>query len=425
MDGRRCILFQIRAARRSPAVSAKTARRAFPIFETIAALIVLIGYGGIAYLEVRLHGAQPTFDSQSTYDAHPGGYRALYDFMRAEGARVERFERRPAYLDESVDTYVVADSPFGLAGYSPADYDALERWVKAGGRLVIIGAVRLPDELKVPPISVQHVKNDLAHPAVSASLTSGVASLSGDSNLRIPLRRAQAQTPLAADRAGLVASTYGYGKGNVVVITDDTLFQNRNLARADNARFAYDALTGGGDRTSVVAFDEFTHGFQSGDSLWAVLPTPLRYGAALLGFAFVLLLVGSLFRFGPVARLPMETERTSSEYLSSMAALLARGGAARIALRSVADACLRDVAASLGMAEGTPIARVADALRHRPNGGAMADNVLELNRLRSYERPTDTELLEAVRVAATLRKEYAPYARIGFGRRSTTTRRSA
>jgi Domain of unknown function (DUF4350) len=406
-------------------VSAKTARRAFPIFETIAALVVLIGYGGIAYLEVRLHSAQPTSDSQSTYDAHPGGYRALYDFMRTEGARVERFERRPAYLDEGVDTYVVADSPFGLSGYSPADYDALERWVKAGGRLVIIGAVPLPDELKVPPVTAQHVKNDRAHRAVSAPLTSGVANLSGDSNLRIPLRKAQTQTPLAADHAGLVASTYCYGKGYIVVITDDTLFQNRNLAHADNARFAYDTLTGGGDRTSVVAFDEFTHGFQSGDSLWAVLPTPMRYGAALLGFAFVLLLVGSLFRFGPVARLPVETERTSSEYLASMAALLERGGAARIALRSVADACLRDVAASLGMGEGTPIARVADALRHRPDGGAMADNVLELNRLRSYERPTDTELLEAVRVAATLRKEYAPYARIGFGRRSTTARRSA
>jgi uncharacterized protein DUF4350 len=425
MDVCRRILWQVHAARRSSTLSAKAPRRAFPIFEAIAALIVLIGYGGIAYLEVRLHSGQPTFDSQSTYDAHPGGYRALYDFLRAEGTRVERFERRPAYLDDGVDTYVIADSPFGLQDESAADFDALERWVKAGGRLVIIGAVPLPGELKVPPIAAQHVKNDRARPSVSAPLTSGVAHLSGDSDLRIPLRQAQTQAPLAADRAGLVASTYDYGKGDVVVIADDTLFQNRNLAHADNARFAYDALTAGGDRSKVVAFDEFSHGFQSGDSLWAVLPTPMRYGAALLGFAFILLLIGSLFRFGPVTRLPVETERTSSEYLASMAALLARGGAARIALRSVADACLRDVAGSLGMGEGTPIARVADALRHRPDGSAMADNVLELNRLRSYERPTDTELLEAVRVAATLRKEYAPYARIGFGRRSTTARRSA
>ena len=417
-------LFPLYAARRSPTVSAKV-RRAFPIFEVIAALIVLIGYGGIAYLEVRLHGAQPTFDSQSTYDAHPGGYRALYDVLRAEGARVERFERRPAYLDEGVDTYVIADSPYGLLNESPADFDSLERWVKAGGRLVIVGAVLLPDELKVPHIDAAHVKNDRARPAVSTPLTFGVATLAGDSDLRIPLRQAQTQTPLAADRAGLVASTYGYGKGNIVVITDDTLFQNRNLARADNARFAYDALTAGGDRAKVIAFDEFSHGFQSGDSLWAVLPTSMRFGAALLGCAFLLLLVGSLFRFGPVTRLPVETERTSSEYLASMAALLARGGAARIALRSVADACLRDVASSLGLGEGAPTARVAEALRHRPGGEAMADNVLELNRLRSYERPTDTELLQAVRVAATLRKEYAPYARIGFGRRTTTARRSA
>ncbi len=401
------------------------ARRPFPILETIAALLVVIGYGGITYMEVRSRAAEPTVDTQSTYDAHPGGYRALYEFLLAEGVRVQRFERRPAYLDDSIDVYVLATSPLGAADYTAADVDALARWVKAGGRLVLIGDIPQGGDLKVPPIAQQHAKNDRATPAFASPLTSGVTRLAGDSNLRIPLGDAQTQTPLAADGAGIVASTYGYGKGAIFIISDLTLFQNRNLAHADNARFAFDALTSGGNRNAVVAFDEFSHGYQSGDTLWAVLPTPMRYGASLLGLAAVLLLIGSFFRFGPVARLPVETERTSSEYLASMAALLARGGAARIALRSVADACLRDLAAAVGLNEGTPIARVAEAVRHRPDGEAMADAVLELNRLRSYERPTDAELLDAVRVAARLRKEYAPYARIGFGRRSTTARRTA
>lgn len=386
---------------------------------------MLVGYFGITYLEVRARGAAPAIDTQSTYDAHPGGYQALYEVLRAEGVRVQRFERRPAYLDDSIDTYVVAVSPTAGSGITETDYQALARWVKAGGRLVAIGDVGLPDELKAPPITEKRVKNDRAHAVVETPLTSGVSRLAGDGNLRIPLGLAESQTPLAADDAGIVASTYAYGKGSVVVVTDETLFQNRNLARADNARFAYDVVTFGGDGHAVVAFDEFTHGYQTGDSIWAVLPMPLRYGAAVLGGALLLLLIGSFFRFGPVAKLPVETERTSSEYLASMAALLARGGAARIALRSVADSCLRDVAASLGLSEGTSVARVADAVRRRPDGEAMADGVLELNRLRSYERPTDAELLEAVRVAAKLRKDYAPYARIGFGRRSTTARRSA
>ncbi|MBV8531359.1 MAG: DUF4350 domain-containing protein [Candidatus Eremiobacteraeota bacterium] len=407
------------------ALNAKPSRRPIPIFEIVAVLLVLAGYAGITYMEVRANGAESAIDTQSTYDARPGGYRALFEFLQAEGVRVERFERRPAYVDDAIDTYVIASSPFGIVGLTPADEEALARWVKAGGRLVVIGDSTFLGGLKLPLPQDATVKNDRARTVIASPLTAGVTRLEGESSRRILLGDAQTQTPLAADKAGLVASAYAYGSGTIVLITDESLFQNRNLARADNARFALDVIAGGQSRNAVAAIDEFSHGYQIGDSLWSVLPAPMREGAVILAGALLVLLVGAFFRFGPVVRLPVETERTSSEYLSSMATLLERGHATRIALRSVADSCLRDLAAALGLNEGAPVARVAEAVRRRPGGDALADGVLELNRLRSYERPTDAELLAAVRVAATLRKEHAPYARIGFGRRPATARRSA
>jgi hypothetical protein len=137
------------------------------------------------------------------------------------------------------------------------------------------------------------------------------------------------------------------------------------------------------------------------------------------------LLVSTFFRFGPVVAQPSDDERTSAEYLTSMAALLARGGAARKALRDVADAAIRGLAESLGLNDNATVALLAARLSGRPGGDEAADALLELNRLRSYEYPKEADLLAAARIAAMLRKEYAPHARIGFGRRGSPAKRSA
>jgi hypothetical protein len=407
-------------------------RAPFPIVETIAALLVLAGFIALEYLQLQQQRASmPLFDTQSTYDAAPGGYRALYEVLQREGVRVQQFERHAAYLDHDIDVLVVSDAGFLTSG-SPAiplgaaDLEAIGAWVKSGGTLVVVGGAYAGDpDLKSAPIEYDGKADDRALPVLHTALTDGVRAIYGTSGARIPFARAQRQAPVVADPFGAVVATYHLGKGVVVSVADQTIFQNRNLARADNARLAYDLVTAGNGPRAIVAFEELSHGHQIAETAWSILPGPARAALVILCLAILALLIGTFFRFGPVVRQPSDDERTSEEYLTSMAALLARGGATRKALRDVADAAIRGLAESLGLHDNVPVAVLAARLRSRSAGDESADALLELNRLRSYEYPKEADLLAAARIAAHIRKEYAPNARIGFGRRRTPAKRTA
>src|ERR1700730_18908705 len=88
-------------------------RRPFPVVEAAVAAFAVVLLAVAAYLTGNQVDAQRgKYDSMSTYDAASGGYRAWYALLQQEGVRVERFERRPAVLDASVDVYVSASNAF-------------------------------------------------------------------------------------------------------------------------------------------------------------------------------------------------------------------------------------------------------------------------------------------------------------------------
>jgi hypothetical protein len=105
-----------------------------------------------------------------------------------------------------------------------------------------------------------------------------------------------------------------------------------------------------------------------------------------------------------------------------MAVLYRRGGAVKEAVVDMADSCLRDVASGLGLSEGSS-GRTIAARAGGHGGDERGEAVMELDRIRSYETPTETELVRAAAICVTLRKELSPHARIGIGRRATSPRR--
>src|SRR5450755_11335 len=325
-------------------MKAPSVRTPFPVLESIAAVVVVAGYVFVAYQQAQQDRRNlPYSDTQSSYDAGQGGYRALFEVLQREHIDVQRFERHPAFLDGSIDVYVLsevgADPNHPVGPLAGADIESTAAWVRNGGRLVLIGGdYDGQPALKTPFIDSVGAHRDRARPVISTPLAQGVRSLAGSSANRIPLARSIGQAPIALDRSGIVVSAYQLGKGEVIIVTDPTLFQNRNLARADNARLALDLVTAGLGPHPVVAFDEFSHGYQIGETLWSVLPKPVQAALVIVCAALFALLISTFFRFGPVARLPVDTERTSAEYLASMAALLARCGEIRKAIREVADA---------------------------------------------------------------------------------------
>ncbi|HME81605.1 MAG TPA: DUF4350 domain-containing protein [Candidatus Eremiobacteraceae bacterium] len=406
--------------------------RDFPWTEIVVLAIAGAIMLGTIYAGYRHQQAiAPRFDTFSSFDAHSGGYRAWYELLGREGMRVERFEQRPAFLDDSIGTLIVApnlresvlrtEQTHQQIGQPQAiDFDNLRAWVKNGGRLIWITDGTWDDWLDLDTDSEAGPEHDAAVTVALAPLTDGVNAVSGTSRRRVS--GSPAYVPLIADSGGAVVALRRLGKGSIVVVTDQSLFDNKRLSDGDNARLAYDLAAGS---AGAVAFDEYVHGYVSGSSWWTILPVPVRAGLIVIGAGLLLLLFGAALRFGPTARLPETTERTSAEYLSSMAQLLARGHAARKALRDLATVTLNDVATGLGLSDRASIRDIVARVQVAQDGDARASQLEELDRLRTLSGPNDKDLLRAAQLCAALRKEYAPYGRIGFGRRAAPLRRSA
>lgn len=394
-------------------------RRARVPVEVLISLAALLCFITLALLDYsrQLQQAE-SFDTFSTFDYHPGGYRAWFDLLRREGVTAQRYERRPGYLDDNVSAFIVANNFNGAVVraqtggkpglFAPGDYTALERWVKSGGRLVWIsddlsGGSR---GLRFPPVDRSALTSDEAIAIAPSPWTAGVRSVSGTSRLRVFFRNSGSAAPLVADDTGATVVWYHLGKGDVIVVTDESLFQNSRIGKADNARLAFDIAAAGLPHGGVVAFDEWSHGYQSGDTWWTILPHPMQWAFLIFCGAMLLALLGSAIRFGPAVALPQNTERTSHEYVSSMAHLMRRAHAARKAVRDLAQLGHHAAASAFGYPDSVPASELASRLRDSDRDDGSAAAIITLDRLAGYERPSAQELIRAADLCYSLRKEY-------------------
>ncbi|MBC5805872.1 MAG: DUF4350 domain-containing protein [Candidatus Eremiobacter antarcticus] len=428
--------------------------RAFPAAEAAIVVAVFACFVFLGLLnEGRRQSATAAFDSYSSFDYRPGGYRAWSELLRREGVSTQPFERRPAYLNGAVAVLIVANSSSdavalaqagkSVGGFAAGDYAQLRNWVAAGGRLVWLldGSAAEPqnssrllsrntsaDEttpLGFPPVARAHSHGRESLGLVPSAFTEGVTTIAAQSALRIPFDESARVTPIAADSGGVLAGWYQIGKGSVLVITDESLFQNSRLRLAGNARFAYNIAAAGLRPGATVAFDEWSHGFQNGDTWWTILPRNVRFGLVLAIGTIVLWLAGGLIRFGPAIRPPADTERSSDEYLTSVAWLMQRGDAARKAVRDLAELCRQDLAHALGLPAGTTATALALRLDGGERGERAALALMELDRISGYEKPSASELIRAADICISLRKEHASHGHTRLGARRPHLRRSA
>ncbi len=431
--------------------------RALRSTEVLIALVIVILFLLLGWFDYRRQTrAVERFDTFSSYDFQHGGYRAWYDVLNREGIRVTRYQRRPAYLNDSISTLIIANNVFDLGlraqvgqqigTYTQSDFDKLRKWVENGGRLVwlidqatgvstpgeavsratrkLLGAETAPS-LHIPGVSRNGPAKDAAMSIATSPLTDGVRSLSGTSRLRMPFDSNPGVTPLIADHAGAVVGWYNLGKGAVVVVTDETLFENSRLNKADNARLAYNVATQGLRPGDTVAFEEWSHGYQTGDTWWTIMPWQLQVALGIAGGALLLLLIGATWRFGPAAQLLENNERTSQEYLVSMASLLDRGRARRKAIADLAQIALRAAARSVGMPETSPASLIATRLRGSETGDRRAHDLLTLERLSGFQDPSAAELVQSARLSRNIRKELTFDGLHHIQPRRSATRRSA
>lgn len=120
-----------------------------------------------------------------------------------------------------------------------------------------------------------------------------------------------------------LAASYRLGKGEVVVVGDPALLQNRFIAQADNVLLASRLLAVSG---RTIAFDEFYHGLTiRGNPFWLLTQLPFAF------LAFSILIATGLWGWrqavflGPPLQPALAVRRTLAEYVEAMARFLQRG----------------------------------------------------------------------------------------------------
>ncbi len=126
------------------------------IFLSIAlVLALLVALNAASYVRVEREVASELRPDRSTTNADATGTRALYDFLQETGHQVVRWRLPPASLTNaaSPNRDVVKPATMVVVGqvrrqFEDEEVDSLLRWVRQGGRLVIVD--RLPPPQLLP-----------------------------------------------------------------------------------------------------------------------------------------------------------------------------------------------------------------------------------------------------------------------------------
>lgn len=327
--------------------------------------------------------------NRTTYSRAPWGVRALYLTLEELGYDARRLRAPFAAATLPRQGALVMVGP--AMPVTTHEWRALYRWVAAGHTLFLAGDWMLPsfewsypaieEEFDLAPLSrarpVQptYLARDVERLAVRAAwrinrpgaamsdeepppraCPGGACSVAGEPPDRLgeALRRA---VPLFTDHKGTVAAYSRIGKGAVVVLCGGWSLSNDGIGTADNLTFTLNAL--GPPRAGPVYFDEYHHGYGE-QLLWTVMPLPVKLGLAQLALAVLVVMYARSRRFGAI--IPLDRgRRERSEFLGTMTALLRKGQATRLALRTAYEAALQDLRVALGVAADANAAQIAEA----------------------------------------------------------------
>lgn len=343
-------------------------------------LLVLVALAGLILVALVTRPAQPpALDTYSADDTRSGGYAAWDALMQREGVAVERFHQRPIELDGTIDTLIDAYGvePMPADARYPADTDALAAWVRAGGRLIVIG--RAADLAKRERQKLARPIERTMKPRADDTFD---APAFGDAIERLHTYSLQRLVPakrnarvLLSDSGGAIIERIAFGRGAIVYVSDPQIFSNDGIARDDNARLAY-LLARPRRPGRIVAFDESLHAPIVERGWIQALSVPVRVALAGTLLVIVIALAGGALRLGPPVTLRSAREPASDEFIHAIASLYARARARRAAIALLATA-----------AEG-------------PSDAAM-----QLRALRERPTPTDADLIQSAALARGLRKD--------------------
>jgi hypothetical protein len=308
-------------------------QRPLSSFTRISGVLLLLGLVafGLAALKLKQKGvlepARPT-----TYSSAPGGYKALYMWLKALGIPIQRWKEDLRRLPAEATVLLIIEPELGP---EKEELDALRSWVEGGGNLALVSR---PSNLFLESFGLEaddgeplESGNGEATVIQPGPYTHGVKNLSSWHGPGMVTARPQVIFHMRDAGRGLLAGVHE-GKGRVMALSAPEFLSNMSLREADHAKLALNLVLCHLD-DGILLVDEYHHGYGRAASVFQYLDrsgvTPLM----LQGLLLILVLWAALGkRFGP-KRPPTFVERRSSlEHVQSMARLFRRARASGFAL---------------------------------------------------------------------------------------------
>ena len=368
-----------------------------------AAFVLVIGalLAAIALLARPHAGGQP-LDPKGT---GPTGVKALVLLLRQVGGDVTVSAREPT---SATSTVVLLEDTL-----DPARAGAIERWVRAGGTLVVADPSSSLAGAEIDEKSSLHLarldSDATLHPGC------GLAALAGADTAKVSDLAAFFKVPAdePAVRACYVTGGGGayllarpLGRGTVIALAGAGPFTNHDLGKADNAVLAVDLLVPSpGTRVEVLSdlASDATAPPRTHTSVWRALPR--RWQVALLQLLAVFLAV-CLWRARRLGRPVIEdqpVEIPGSELVVAVGDLYQVGQRRQQAAANLVADTRRSLADRLGLPADTPPQVLAQV--------AAARTGIETDRVMMAVTPplpaTDDDLLTIAQNGALVHQEIA------------------
>lgn len=195
------------------------------------------------------------------------------------------------------------------------------------------------------------------------------------------------------------------GRGWVYAVNSRKPITNRGMRDTSNAVEIVRRIERHAGKKDLILFDEYHHGFSSGDSFWSQISRQVWVATGIVLLSAVLLCFTYGRRFGAIRELPKEsTLRPGFEFVKSAGRLYERSGASDLAAEILCRSFKRRLCAKLGLPSDASSETVVSRLT--PEIGARVSALLSAcGSYAAGHKPSKHELLEVASQIHELEQE--------------------
>ncbi len=299
--------------------------------------VVLVALNFLFFVDTRATEEDELTGDRSSYRSTPYGTLAFYTLLKESSYNVTRFEKPFTELKDHEPGTLIIIAPPEAHQPDEEEFIALNKWVEAGGLLIIIDRkIQVPVGDGEAHTEVAESKSAV-RPLQPTPFTRGVQRVGlSEHATRVKVDSRSATYHIGDDQAAVLADAQ-VGRGRVVLLTDQFVVANNGISKADNVILALNLLDG--RPVGKIAFDEYHHGYgasSAGGGLMSYFRgTPVPWMMAQAGLIAALVVYSYGRRFGRPIPLRQERRTTNLEFVSSMANITRLAKASDLAMENI------------------------------------------------------------------------------------------